>query len=289
MPPKKDKSAPNTSIPLGSSTSPLSQGATQPASSTRQFTLEDAADLILKINTALSSTVTSCLDRIVDSIDRKLSNRLDTQETTHFDMNKRFDKLEKMYSDLKLENDHLHTQIQSLQTKLNSVTQAVDDQDQYSRGTNLLIHGLEPILSPDGSESSLESSTIQSINSFLGLSLTTQDISAIHRTSKPRSHTVPRSNPSAPSSNRPSPVIIQFVNKKVRNDVLSKRKLLKGKPLVITEQLTKSRADLLKKATDLVHSNNLNSAWSQNGTVLVKSLSNHVVQINNMSDLSRFN
>ena len=81
--------------------------------------------------------------------------------------------------------------------------------------TSLRHCGLEPTLSPNGTESALETSTIQSLNSFLGLSLTTQDISAIHRTSKPRSQTVSTSNAAAPSSNRPPPVIVQFVNKKV--------------------------------------------------------------------------
>ena len=125
------------------------------------------------------------------------------------------------------------------------------------------------------------------LNSNLGLSLALQDISAVHRIpNTSRANTGQQIH--STSTNRHSPIIVQFVSKKTRNDVLSKRRLLKGKPILITEQLTKIRAEILRKASDLTKRGNLAAAWSQNGTVLIKTLTNHITQIAKIEELNRY-
>jgi hypothetical protein len=120
------------------------------------------------------------------------------------------------------------------------------------------------------------------LNTNLLLNLTTADINLVHR--------LPRANTNASSSaaTKPTPVIIQFVNKSIRNSVLSNRKLLKGKGFSITEQLTSRKAAILRKASELVTSSKLLSAWSHDGKVLVKTLQSNTIAIASLADLMKF-
>jgi len=92
----------------------------------------------------------------------------------------------------------------------------------------------------------------------------------------------------SPLTSRPQPIIVQFANRKTRNTTLALRRQLKGKGFSISEQLTSRRAALLKKSTELVQAGKLESAWSHDGRVLIKSLNHRTVVINNSHDLASF-
>jgi len=58
---------------------------------------------------------------------------------------------------------------------------------------------------------------------------------------------------------------------------MSKRKLLKGKRVLITEHLTQKKSQALKKANELVSANKLLSAWTHDGKVLAKTLNSRTI------------
>jgi len=56
--------------------------------------------------------------------------------------------------------------------------------------------------------------------------------------------------------------------------VLSKRKSLKGKGIVITEQLTARKTQLLRKANELAAALKIHSPWTHDGKIIVKAMDN---------------
>ena len=151
----------------------------------------------------------------------------------------------------------------------------------------MLVHGIE--LPTDGSaESNLDKRIITILNNNLGLTLSPEDLSAVHRLPRQSSASTTVSTSSSTRPVKPPPIIVQFTNKRSRNLVLTKRRELKGRGFSITEQLTARRASLLRKATDCVTNRKVSSAWSHDGKVLVKTLANRTVVISSNSDLDQF-
>ena len=292
MPQKKTKDGATTDATATSSPGDAlkSQPVTQLTSgSSRAITITELNDLITTITTNFSLTFNSCFDKLVESLDKKLSTRLDIHEVQSFDLNKRIDKLEKTCTDLHLENKLLQTQVAESNKVIESLMRSMDDMEQYSRGSNLLIHGLQ--LPADNSpETDLFDKSITMLNLNLKLGITSDDVVTAHRLPvSSRSMTASSPSPSAATvSTRPPPVIIQFASKRTRNQVLSKRRELKGKGMVLTEHLTVSKSNLLRKANDLVISKKIQAAWSSDGKILIKTLQNRTVVISLISDLAGY-
>ena len=121
------------------------------------------------------------------------------------------------------------------------------------------------------------------LNSNLGSSLTESDVTSAHRI--PRMSVNPN-NPASPT--HPPPIIIQFTTKKSRNAILTKRKELKEKGISITEHLTVNKSNLLRQANDCVLKKTLESAWSHDGRILIRTLQNRIQTISTMADLESF-
>jgi len=122
-------------------------------------------------------------------------------------------------------------------------------------------------------------------NLMPAVNLSPSDISVIHR--------LPSSSPAnlTASSGRqkPPPVIMKLVRRQSKHSLMSNRKLLKGKQIVISEHLSPSRAALLKRASLLVSNSKLQSAWSHDGKILIKTLANRTLQILSDADFAPFN
>ena len=153
----------------------------------------------------------------------KLSQRNDIQAGEIFDLNRRMERMEKTNSDLAAEVAHLRDANKHLMTRNNQLSQQVDDLEQYSRSSNILVHGLLP--ANPGPEQNLSQHVLDVLNNSLQLSpaLTASDVSAVHRVPRPSTSTT-----GTTGANRPSPVIIQFPSRSVRARVLTQRKLIKG-------------------------------------------------------------
>jgi len=156
--------------------------------------------------------------------------------------------------------------------KLESMTEYIDDLQQYSKSPNILIHGITEV-NPGVTEVDLETRIKDFLNTNLQLSVTEGDLNAVHRLARNASLIA------GSSTHKPSPILVQFENRQIRVKVMTNRKKLKAKNIMITEHLTAKKSQLLKKASDLVTQNKLTSAWTHDGKILAKATANRTVSI----------
>jgi TolA-binding protein len=252
---------------------------------------ENVLVMIEKITSNFTLTFNTCIDRIVEAVEKRLSQRIDCQASEIFDLNKKIETLEKNSKQLEITNKQLTEKNNQLHARIETLATNVDDLDQYSRNSNLLIHGI-PLTSPPGtSEGNLIQHTVQLLNNHLGTTLQEADINAAHRTGRTTNFNTGPNETHAQTNmavaSRPQPIILQFVSKKLRHSTLSLQKHLKGKGISITEQLTVRKASLLKKCSELVSSKKLEGAWSHEGKILIKTLNHRtIIQYNVFFDMS---
>jgi len=170
---------------------------------------------------------------------------------------------------MKGENISTKKAVAVLEAENRALSTRVEELDAYSKGNNLIFHGLPQssfaesasadqgvssgsqrcygvIEGQVGVETSVASETtvIQFVNDVLNIPLTRDDISVAHRLRK------------LPNDSRPAPLVVRFTNRRARNAVYAARKSLASyKPTVyINEHLTKERASLFREARLLVKS-----------------------------------
>ena len=80
----------------------------------------DLQSLLAGITAAFTGVFNTCVEKLIDSMDKKLSTRLDIQEVQDFDLNKKIDKLEKLNHDLMLENKELQDSVKHLTTRVDA-------------------------------------------------------------------------------------------------------------------------------------------------------------------------
>lgn len=244
----------------------------------------DKFELMLgRVTKSIVESFNMCIEKLVSSLDQKLSVKIDVQASEIFTVNKRVDALEKKLADLNSENSALRESIKALSTRVESTNTSNDDLEQYMRGDNLLLHGV-PLPADGSKEMDIRKLVVDSLTASMpGANLLKEHISVAHRLP------LPRQLPNASAARtKPPAIVIRFASREERNRILANRRLLKGKSLTLTEQLTHRRAQLLRKAGDLVAQHKLTSAWSHDGKILVKTRSNATTVIGSEVDLEQF-
>ena len=248
------------------------------------YEMKDLEVVLTRIVGELTKSFEPCMDRVVNTIEQKLTMRLDFQDREIHDLNVRLDTIEKRANELSVENIDLRSQIKLYQNRIDKIQSNHDDLEQYSRSDNLFIHGLPFDQSP---EINLQAKVVDVINkNFSRVKISEADISVAHRVGRVPVSTS-SSSPPGPIT-KTQPVVVRFIRRSVRNDVLASRKELKGKRLSITEQLTPARNQLLKKATELVGNQQAQAAWSHDGKILLKDLSGKITQLTGYGDILQF-
>ncbi|KAJ8351712.1 hypothetical protein SKAU_G00231880 [Synaphobranchus kaupii] len=141
----------------------------------------------------------------------------------------------------------------------------VADLEQYTRMNDVVITGLQvkprSYADSGGEPGELDaSSTEQQVAVFLqskGIALDCDNIEACHP--------LPRRN----ASDKPV-IIMRFVNRKHKIALLKQGKKLKGTDVFINEHLTKSNAEIAKKARYLRKIKKIQSTWSTNCKIFIK-------------------
>ena len=103
---------------------------------------------------------------------------------------------------------------------------------QYSRRTNVLIHGIEEEVKEDTDKKAHDLFTEQ-----LGLQLVEKDIARSHRLGKK-------------TEGRNRPIIVRLLSYRQKKAVYDKKTKLKGTKVVITENLTKERYNFYKQCKE---------------------------------------
>lgn len=151
-----------------------------------------------------------------------------------------------------------------LKIEISALNEKTDDQENYTRRNCLLIHGIKELKDED-----TDKQVIDFCKDNLGINLTLQDLERTHRLGKPRTDK---------TKNRP--IIAKFSSYRTRNNIFINKKKLKGKATMITESLSKQRADLYKKTRDVFEK----SCWTRDSTIFAK-VGTEIITIRRESDI----
>ena len=161
---------------------------------------------------------------------------------------------------LESENKKLLSENSELRVKVLKLEDAVDTAEQYSRRNCLRISGVRE--QPNESTDDI----VTSIASAIDVDIDIRDIDRSHRLGRASTQDRPR--------DKPRDIIVKFSTYRARSRFYKARTLTKSRGytgVFVNEDLTKSRSKLLYEARRRVKSNQLKSAWSTDGTILIKS------------------
>ena len=154
-----------------------------------------------------------------------------------------------------------------LEKEVKSLNYELDDQQQYSRRTCLLIHGVQ-----EEDKENVEAKVLDVVNKDVQANLEVKDVSRTHRLGKKR------------NDGKPRPIIVRFLSYRQRKQVFDKKRALKGKKIVITENLTKSRYSLLQSCKEHFGKEHV---WSYDGRICVK-IDDRKYTFTNMDEFEEF-
>lgn len=147
---------------------------------------------------------------------------------------------------IKNELQKLQRQVTALKMESEKIQCKLDDSVQYQFRNRLLMHGLEEKAGGD-----LYSEVKNIFKNKLDIHIEKTDVNICYRFGKKRRTTDKRTS---------RPVLLEFVNLWMRNEVYYKKKLLKGTNLLITEYLSPHRYEVYK----IVKSRFGKECWTKN-------------------------
>src|SRR2546425_508904 len=181
--------------------------------------------ILVRVTKAMSDTFISCVEKLVSSLESKLSLRLDVATGELFTTNQHLDRLEKKHTELQKENDNLKDHVRSMSARIESLDAALEELEQHTRNENLLLHGV-PVPNDGSKETDLTSTVIDILNRNMpDLALHVEHISVAHRLQS-------RSNLSstmAGGAPKPPAIVIRLARRSVKARIIGSRHTLKGK------------------------------------------------------------
>ena len=91
------------------------------------FLSPDMQSFLACITASFTTSFNACIDRIIDAVDKKLNQRIDSQASEMFDLNKRCERLEKANRDFAAENANLRDIVKNLSNKCHTLAQSIGD------------------------------------------------------------------------------------------------------------------------------------------------------------------
>ena len=175
------------------------------------------------------------------------------------------DNLERQLDSHSHRNDGIYSYVKELEAK-------IEDLEQYSRRNCLILGGYE-----EKKQENTDSIVQDTIREKLKVELTLDDIERTHRSGGRRK----QEEGSEPAASRP--IIIKFCSYRKRQEVFTRKKLLKGSGLVLMENLTQTRFNLFRKVKEVV---GLKNCWTSDGRIYaVRQQDQKVVVITKIEDL----
>ena len=154
---------------------------------------------------------------------------------------------------------------------LKCATQKLNELEQHTRKDSIRIRGIDD---PEKEETSVRSAekAVKVLKDKLGMNISEKDISVAHRLGTfSEERTATRS------------IIVKFVARYHKIEVIQKRRVLKGTGIVIQEDLTNMNMKLLER---LSRTDSVETAWSRDGKLFAKLITGRVMRITHDSDLN---
>ena len=224
--------------------------------------------------------------------------------------------------------------IHKMSDQITELERKFDDLEQHGRKGSVRIFGV-----PENTRGDTDTKVLHVINTMMQLNPPTSldDLEVTHRVGKPSlppgqidqadeanqpasrevsaeaADTEPdEGNPvSTESSSRnatqdgqsqpqvPRPILVKFVSRRVKGDIMSSRKNLKGKkfrdakghlfPVFVQDDLTQRRAKLAFQARVIQRNGQIKETWISYGKVMVEDNHNRISIINSTQDLDKYN
>ncbi|MEW8546532.1 MAG: hypothetical protein AB2693_23705, partial [Candidatus Thiodiazotropha sp.] len=201
---------------------------------------------------------------IVDSFEQQVTNLVSSI-------------VEGVLAGLKVKVASLENENQELKARVVKLEEAVDNAEQYSRRNCLRITGIQE------AENEVTDDVVISLARSIDVELSLQDIDRSHRLGRPE--------PGDIGTRKPRDIIVKFATYRMRAKFYKARVLTKSRGhrgVFVNEHLTKTRGRLMYQARQRVRSQQLKSAWSSDGVILVRHLNDFVQRINSENDLPEF-
>ena len=144
----------------------------------------------------------------------------------------------------------LQTQVTESTDKVSKLPVQVDEQEQYSRQSCLLIHGVEENRNED-----TVTLSVKIINEHLGLDIQPSDIDRTHRICNKNK-----------ARKKGRAIIIKFTRYNTRKKVFMNKRKFKGANASVTERLTSLQMTKLKDTRDEY---GFNKVWTSGGRIMV--------------------
>ncbi|KAJ8936085.1 hypothetical protein NQ314_012494, partial [Rhamnusium bicolor] len=161
---------------------------------------------------------------IFDSVYQLLEN-IEVNYYLEWNLEKKFEKQEKRINILEKE-------VKSLKSDTEEIKIENDNIQQYSRRNNVRIFGVKEM-----EKEKPEDEVFKLINEKIGVNLQSWDIEVCHRVG-------------IKAKNKERAILVKFSSNKTKNEVLYKKKALKGTKVVIREDLTQQKIEILKIAVE---------------------------------------
>lgn len=199
-------------------------------------------------------------------------------------------------SALENENASLKSRVCELETKLRNADSRQDRLEQYSRRNCLRLSG---VTEADGESTD---KLVMELASAIGSGLSLDEVDRCHRLGKPPPKevsfsdivsgiTVAENSGAKSVRTKPRDIIIKFVSYRARNKMYSCKSKLKNtgyKGVFLNEDLTKSRSQLYYQSRVLAQRKLINSTWTSDGTIIIKSHANRYYRIESEKDFTSF-
>lgn len=179
--------------------------------------------------------------------------------------------------------------------RIEFLEQRVDDLEQYSRAEDIIITGLETkhrsyarvaSSASDQQGEDAPSEELHTLEEHVVQFLSNRNIYLkSHQVST--CHTLPRKD------NKTTPTIVmKFVNRKYKVEVMKQAKKLKGTGVYINEHLTKKNAEIARNGRILRKQGKIQATWTRNGKVYIQLNGSpeqaKVVVVRNLRDLEQY-
>lgn len=188
----------------------------------------------------------------------------------------------------------LQDEIKAKNDQIRQLENRVEELEQYTRKEDIIISGLKPDYkswarraenhheesrgndnAPEVELESLEKQVLAFLNGKLDLNISSDDISACHTLRSAVASRTSKEN-----------IIVRFVNRKSKVQVMKKAKMLKGSNVFINEHLTKKNSELAWKARTLRKQHRIASTWIRDCKVFIRTVGSpevartHVIKSN---------
>lgn len=144
--------------------------------------------------------------------------------------------------------------IRTVQDDIIKHTDKMDDYEMYSRRNSVRVYGIAEV--PRNENEDCSSKILKIFKDEMNLVLDPNDISRSHRAGKP-------------SDNITRAILVKFVRHDKKVDTIKARKALKGKPIVIKEDVTQPRAKIMHELYEYGKLKRIN-VWSTDGRIFAK-------------------